>query len=98
MSKSWITLLRDATALAVVAVYVLPIIWWGLSAFTPSDALLDLHRVLTFDFTPTLSNFSLTMLGAGGTIFDSRQSLFDSIVIGLMSTAIVLAAALPMRL
>lgn len=90
------SILRDATAIVVVAIYVMPIIWWGLSAFTPADALLDLQRVLTFDYAPTLDNFALTMLGENGTIFDSRQSLLNSIIIALLSTAIVLAAALPM--
>ncbi len=89
-------LLRDIAAVLVVTVYVLPIVWWGLSAFTPADALLDVHRVLTFDYTPTLSNFALTIFGDDGTIFDSRQSLIDSIIIALLSTAIILAAALPM--
>ncbi len=93
---AWRIYLRDGTAILVVAIYVLPIVWWGMSAFTPSDALLDLHRVLTFDYTPTFSSFALTMLGEGGTIFDSRQSLLDSIIVALLSTAIVLAAALPM--
>ena len=37
-------ILRDITAIAVVALYLLPILWWGLSAFTPSDALLDVRR------------------------------------------------------
>ena len=96
MGRSISTCLRDIAAILVVAVYVLPIVWWGLSAFTPSDALLDLARVLTFDYTPTLDNFALTMLGAGGTIFDSRQSLVDSIIIALISTVIVLTTALPM--
>jgi multiple sugar transport system permease protein len=96
MRWTFSTYLRDIAAILVVAIYVLPIVWWGLSAFTPSDALLDVARVLTFDYKPTLDNFALTILGAGGTIFDSRQSLFDSIVIALMSTAIVLTAALPM--
>ena len=65
--------IRDAAAVVVTSIYVLPILWWGMSAFTPADAMLDLRRVLTFDYTPTLDNFALTMLGAGGTIFDSRQ-------------------------
>jgi multiple sugar transport system permease protein len=96
MRRSFSTYLRDVAAILVVAIYVLPIVWWGLSAFTPSDALLDVARVLSFDYTPTLDNFALTMLGAGGTIFDSRQSLIDSIIIALLSTTIVLTAALPM--
>ncbi len=96
MYRTFHSFVRDATAILVVAIYVLPIVWWGLSAFTPSDALLDVKRVLTFDYKPTLDNFALTMLGAGGTIFDSRQSLLDSVVIALLSTAILLTAALPM--
>jgi multiple sugar transport system permease protein len=88
--------IRDVAAVLLVSAYVLPIIWWVLSAFTPSDALLDVPRLLRFDFTPTLSNFALTIMGAEGTIFDSRQSLIDSIVVALLSTAIVLATATPM--
>jgi multiple sugar transport system permease protein len=90
------TLARDATAVAVTAVYVLPILWWVISAFTPADALLDINRMLTLDFTPTLDNFALTIFGGEGTIFDSRSSLVDSIIVALLSTTIVLLAAVPM--
>jgi multiple sugar transport system permease protein len=96
MSKTEMTFLRDVTAVLLVATYVLPIIWWALSAFMPSDALLDLHRVLTFDYTPTLDYFALTLFGEGGTIFDSRESLRDSLVVALLSTAVALVAAVPM--
>lgn len=96
MQGTFQTYLRDAAAVLVTSLYVLPILWWGVSAFTPSDALLDLHRFLTLDFTPTLSNFALTIFGAGGTIYDSRQSLFDSVAVALLSTAIALFAAVPM--
>lgn len=87
---------RDVAAALVVSFYVLPILWWGLSAFTPSDALLDIRRMLSLDFTPTLANFALTIFGVEGTIFDSRQTLVDSAAVALLSTAIVLAAATPM--
>lgn len=96
MVKPAYNLLRDLTAIAVVALYVLPIVWWALSAFTPSDVLLDLPRALSFDYALTLDNFALTLFGAGGTIFDSRASLFDSLVVALLSTAVVLAASIPM--
>jgi multiple sugar transport system permease protein len=90
------TIARDVTAVAVTAVYVLPIVWWAISAFTPADALLDLQRMVTLDFQPTFNNFALTIFGAEGTIFDSRSSLMNSVIIALLSTAIVLAAAVPM--
>jgi multiple sugar transport system permease protein len=78
------------------ALYLLPIAWWLLSAFTPSDALLDLDRFLRFDFQPTLDNFAITIMGSAGTIFDSRASLADSLAVAMLSTVIVLAAGLPM--
>ncbi|MFO1034630.1 MAG: carbohydrate ABC transporter permease [Hyphomicrobiales bacterium] len=87
---------RDAAALIIVSLYVLPILWWTLSAFAPTEALLDLNRLLTLNFTPTLDYFALTIFGAGGTLFDSRQSLLDSLAVALLSTAIALLAAVPM--
>jgi multiple sugar transport system permease protein len=96
MTIHWPARLRDTTAFLVVSLYVLPIIWWILSAFTPADALLNLTRALTFDYTPTLDNFALTLFGEGGTIFDSRGSLLDSLVVALLSTLVALLAAVPM--
>jgi multiple sugar transport system permease protein len=96
MSQSWLPRLRDVTAFSVVAVYVLPIIWWALSAFTPSDALLEPRRALTFDYKPTLDYFALTLFGEGGSIYDSRESLRDSLIVALLSTAVALVAAIPM--
>jgi multiple sugar transport system permease protein len=90
------TLLRDFAAIAVVTVYVLPIGWWVLSAFTPNDALLDIGRMLRFEFTPTWSNFSVAVFGDGGSIYDSRGSLISSIIVALLSTMIALMAAVPM--
>ncbi len=80
----------------LVSLYVLPLLWWGLSAFTPADVLLDLPRMLALDFAPTLSNFALVILGVEGTIFDSRQTLVDSTLVALLATAISLLAATPM--
>ncbi len=87
---------RDASAVILVSLYVLPLLWWGLSAFTPADVLLDLPRMLALDFAPTLSNFALVILGVEGTIFDSRQTLVDSTLVALLATAISLLAATPM--
>lgn len=87
---------RDAAALLLVTLYMLPIVWWGLSAFTPADVLLDLPRFLSLDFSFTLSNFALVILGVEGTIFDSRESLVDSTLVALLSTAIATSAALPL--
>jgi multiple sugar transport system permease protein len=96
MAVSSKTLIRDCAAILLTALYVLPVLWWTLSAFAPADALLDLNRMLTLDFTPTLNNFAVTILGEQGTIYDSRQSLIDSVIVALISTLIVLVSALPM--
>lgn len=96
MSHTRVQSLRDVAAISVVSIYVAPILWWGLSAFTPSDALLDPRRALTFDYKPTLEYFALTLFGEGGSIYDSRDSLRDSLIVALLSTLISLAAAIPM--
>jgi multiple sugar transport system permease protein len=90
------TLARDIAAITVTALYVLPVVWWVLSAFTPIDALLEPGRMLTLDFAPTLDNFAVTLFGAAGSILDGHDSLIDSTVIALLATAITLAAATPM--
>jgi multiple sugar transport system permease protein len=87
--------MRDGTAVLVCAVYALPILWWALSSIAPTDALLDIDRMLALDFKPTLSNFAVAVFGEAQTIFDSRQSLVDSVVVALLSTAIGLLAAIP---
>jgi multiple sugar transport system permease protein len=88
-------MVRDVTAVLVCIVYVIPILWWIVSSFTPTDALLDIDRMLALDFKPTLSNFAVAVFGEAETIFDSRQSLVDSVVVALLSTAIGLLAAIP---
>jgi multiple sugar transport system permease protein len=88
-------MVRDVTAVLVCIVYVIPILWWIVSSFTPTDALLDIERMLALDFKPTLSNFAVAVFGEAETIFDSRQSLVDSVVVALLSTAIGLLAAIP---
>jgi multiple sugar transport system permease protein len=88
-------MVRDVMAVLVCIVYVIPILWWIVSSFTPTDALLDIDRMLALDFKPTLSNFAVAVFGEAETIFDSRQSLVDSVVVALLSTAIGLLAAIP---
>jgi multiple sugar transport system permease protein len=87
---------RDVTALVLVGIYILPILWWIMSAFTPNDVLLDPTRMLTLDFTPTFDNFAVAIFGEGGTIYDSRDSLSNSVIVALLAMTITLIAALPM--
>lgn len=96
LKTAGVRLLRDVAAVSVVSLYVLPILWWALSAFTPSDVLLDPRRALTFDYSPTFDYFRLTLFGEGGTIYDSRDSLRDSLVVALLSTSVAVLTAVPM--
>ncbi len=88
-------LLCDISAVLVTTFWVLPILWWALSSITPTDALLDLGKMLRFDLTQTFDHFALAIRGETGTIFGSRQSLIDSIVVAVLSMLFTLLAALP---
>lgn len=56
--------LRYAASAAVVAIFMFPIFWWGLTSIKPSSAIFDKDRVVVFDFEPTLDNYRVTVLGA----------------------------------
>lgn len=89
-------LLRDGLAVAVVASFLFPLFWWGLTSVKPGYAILDQHQIVAFDFTPTWDNYAVTLAGAGPASFDSRASLANTMIVALGSTAITLAAALPL--
>ena len=89
-------LLRDGLAVAVVAAFLFPLFWWGLTSIKPGYAILDQHRIVVFDFNPTWDNYAVTLAGAGPAFFDSRASLANTAIVALGSTAITLAAALPL--
>lgn len=89
-------LLRDGLAVAVVAAFLFPLFWWGLTSIKPGYAILDQHRIVVFDFIPTWENYAVTLAGAGPASFDSRASLANTAIVALGSTAITLAAALPL--
>lgn len=89
-------LLRDGLAVAVVAAFLFPLFWWGLTSIKPGSAILDQHRIVILDFIPTWDSYAVTLGGAGPASFDSRASLANTAIVALGSTAITLAAALPL--
>lgn len=89
-------LLRDGLAVAVVAAFLFPLFWWGLTSIKPGYTILDQHRIVVFDFNPTWDSYAVTLAGAGPASFDSRASLANTAIVALGSTAITLAAALPL--
>ena len=54
--------LRDLVAVLTVAVFLFPLFWWVLASFKPYTAIFS-HVPNYFDFTPTLRNYGVTLLG-----------------------------------
>jgi multiple sugar transport system permease protein len=106
LSRPW-QILRDALAAFVTAIFMFPIFWWALTSIKPISAVFDKDRVVWFDFTPTLISYAVTLFGrsrsnlddglgmgvAGAEAYDSRSTIFDSIVISLGSTIITMLVA-----
>ena len=96
--------LRHVTAVLVVGLFMFPLFWWGMASIKPISALFDKDRVVFFDFKPTLVNYAVTLLGksrsemaidsgntfgtGGASSYDSRQTIFDSIVVAVGSTVL----------
>ncbi len=101
--------LRDVAAVSVVALFMFPLLWWALTSIKPMYAIFDKDRVVWFDFVPTLINYAVVLLGwsraelaidsgstfgVGGTSsYDSRQTMIDSVVISVGSTALTMTIA-----
>ncbi len=94
-SRLPLRLLRDAAALLTVGCFMFPLFWWGLNSIKPASAIFVIDSVNWFDFTPTLANYRVTLLGEGPGFFASKQAILDSLAVALGSTAVALAAALP---
>jgi multiple sugar transport system permease protein len=97
-------ILRDVTAVLVVAVFMFPLFWWGLTSIKPQSAIFNKDKVVFFDFEPTLVNYGVTLLGksraelaiesgntfgvGGGSSYDSRKTIMDSLIVAVGSTAL----------
>jgi multiple sugar transport system permease protein len=108
LSRPW-QLLRDALAILVTGIFMFPIFWWALTSIKPISAVFDKDRIVWFDFKPTFINYAVTLFGqsrsqlaideglgmgvAGADAYDSRQTIVDSIIISLGSTAITMLVA-----
>jgi multiple sugar transport system permease protein len=108
MSRPW-RILRDIVAVFVTGVFMFPIFWWALTSIKPISAVFDKDRIVWFDFTPTLINYAVTLLGrsrsqlaiddglgmgvAGAEAYDSRASILDSVVVSIGATALTMMVA-----
>lgn len=101
--------LRDIAAVVTVGIFMFPLLWWALTSIKPMYAIFNKDRVVIFDFVPTLINYAVVLLGwsraeiaidSGGTFgvggtssYDSRQTIVDSVVIAVGSTALTMSIA-----
>jgi len=108
LSRPW-QILRDVVAVLVTGLFMFPILWWALTSIKPISAIFDKDRVVFFDFVPTWINYGVTMLGmsrsqlaidqgigmgvAGAEAYDSRQSIIDSMIVSVGSTAVTTVIA-----
>jgi multiple sugar transport system permease protein len=108
ISRPW-QIARDIVAVFVTAIFMFPIFWWALTSIKPNSAVFDKDRVVIFDFVPTLINYAVTIFGrsrsetaiqegigmgvSGTSTYDSHQSIIDSLVVSLGSTALTMIVA-----
>ena len=99
-------LLRDVVSVLVVAIFMFPLFWWGLTSIKPTSAIFNKDKVVFFDFEPTLVNYGVTLLGksraemaiesgntfgvGGGSTYDSRRTILDSTIVAVGSTALTI--------
>ncbi|MGE5156599.1 MAG: carbohydrate ABC transporter permease [Gemmatimonas sp.] len=112
MHGSWITRrLRDVTAIVVVALFMFPLFWWGLTSIKPSWAIFNKDQVVFFNFTPTAINYEVTLLGksrsdaatakgdtfgvGGASSYDSRETIVASTVVAVGSTLLTILLGVP---
>lgn len=101
-----VLLLRDGLAVVVVAVFMFPLFWWALTSIKPISAIFNKDKVVFFDFVPTGVNYAVTLLGksrselataagnsmgvGGASSYDCRETILDSTVVAIGSTALTI--------
>lgn len=97
-------------AVLVVGIWMFPLFWWALTSIKPISAIFNKDRVVFFDFIPTLDNYRVVLLGksraelaiqsgstfgvGGASTYDSRQSILDTAIIAVGSTALTVAVGM----
>ena len=108
LSRPW-QILRDVVAVFVTGLFMFPIFWWALTSIKPISAMFDKDRVVVVRFHADADQlcrhaawpvaladghregFGMGVGGAG--TYDSRQSILDSIVVSIGSTAVTMLVA-----
>lgn len=88
-------LLRDATALLVVALFMFPLFWLGLTSIKPAWAMFDPAGIHWFDFPPAFENYALTLSANGPSALNARVAFADTLLVAAGAMLVSLAAGLP---
>lgn len=112
MQGAWITRrVRDVTAIVVVALFMFPLFWWGLTSIKPAWAIFNKDKVIFFNFKPTAINYEVTLLGrsrseaataagdtfgvGGASSYDSRDTILYSSLVAVGSTLLTILLGAP---
>jgi multiple sugar transport system permease protein len=112
MQGAWITRrVRDVTAIVVVALFMFPLFWWGLTSIKPAWAIFNKDKVIFFNFKPTAVNYEVTLLGrsrseaataagdtfgvGGASSYDSRDTILYSSLVAVGSTLLTILLGVP---
>jgi multiple sugar transport system permease protein len=87
--------LRFGTSIAVVAIFMFPLVWWVLTSFKSNATLYSLDGYAAFRFSPTLENYEIAFLGLVTEALNARVAILNSLVITSVSTLISIAIAAP---
>ena len=87
-------ILRYAVSVLVVAIFMFPIFWMGLTSIKPYAAIYDRSGTVFFDFKPQLGNYNVTFLGSDPSSVESRQTIFDTFLVATSSTLLTICAGL----
>lgn len=112
MQGAWITRrVRDVTAIVIVALFMFPLFWWGLTSIKPAWAIFNKDHVIFFNFKPTAINYEVTLLGrsrseaataagdtfgvGGASSYDSRDTILYSSLVAVGSTLLTILLGVP---
>ena len=84
--------LRYGAALLIVAVFMFPIFWFGLTAIKPRSAIFNKDGVVWFEFVPDFDYFLAVWFGPP--VYSISKSMLSSVTVALGSTTLVLLITL----
>jgi multiple sugar transport system permease protein len=85
--------LRFVTSIAVIAIFMFPVVWWIVTSFKSNSSLYSLDGYSTFHFSPTFENYQIAFVGLVTEALNARRAIFNSLFIALSSTVLCIIIA-----